>query len=65
MRVVEVCWFYTINFFKNTTGYVFHLGSRVISWASKKQPIVSLSTIKDEYVVATTVACQAAWNTFI
>ena len=36
---------------KSTSGHVFHLGSGVISWASKKQPIVTLSS----------VACQAVW----
>eukprot|EP00253_Pinus_taeda_P011834 PITA_11834 len=46
---------------KSTSRYVFHLGSRTISWASKKQPIVSLSTTKAEYVTATTVVCQAVW----
>eukprot|EP00253_Pinus_taeda_P028608 PITA_28608 len=46
---------------KSTSGYVFHLGSRAISWASKKQPIVSLSTSKAKYVTATTTACQAVW----
>ena len=29
---------------KSTSRYAFHLGSRVISWASKNQEIVSLST---------------------
>eukprot|EP00253_Pinus_taeda_P005777 PITA_05777 len=46
---------------KNTSGYVFHMGSGAISWASKKQPVVSLSTAEAEYVVATTAACQAVW----
>eukprot|EP00253_Pinus_taeda_P023494 PITA_23494 len=32
-----------------------------ISWASKKQSIVALSTAKAEYVAATTAACQAVW----
>eukprot|EP00253_Pinus_taeda_P031332 PITA_31332 len=32
-----------------------------ISWASKKHPIVALSTGEVEYVAATTTACQAVW----
>eukprot|EP00253_Pinus_taeda_P028228 PITA_28228 len=46
---------------KSTSGYVFHMGSRAISWASKKQPVVSLSTAKAKYVAATAAACQAVW----
>ena len=37
------------------------MGSGAISWASKKQPIVALSTAKAEYVAATAAACQAVW----
>ena len=32
-----------INEKKNTIGYTFHFGTGVVSWASKKQPIVTLS----------------------
>eukprot|EP00253_Pinus_taeda_P005723 PITA_05723 len=46
---------------KSTSGYLFHMGSGAISWASKKQPIVALSTAKAEYVAATAAACQAVW----
>jgi hypothetical protein len=46
---------------KNTFGHVFHLGLNLISWASKKQPIVSISSIEAEYVVATSTSCQAVW----
>jgi hypothetical protein len=46
---------------KSTSGYVFHLGSGAISWASKKQPIVMISSAEVEYVAATTTTCQAVW----
>jgi len=31
---------------KSTYGYVFHLGSGAISWASKKHPIVTLPSVE-------------------
>uniref|UniRef100_A0A3Q7IZ01 Reverse transcriptase Ty1/copia-type domain-containing protein n=1 Tax=Solanum lycopersicum TaxID=4081 RepID=A0A3Q7IZ01_SOLLC len=40
---------------KSTSGYVFMLSSGVISWSSKKQPIVFLSTTEAEYVAATSL----------
>lgn len=46
---------------KSTSGYVFLLCSTVVSWSSKKQPIVSLSTTKTEFISATSCACQAIW----
>ncbi|GKV29955.1 hypothetical protein SLEP1_g38828 [Rubroshorea leprosula] len=46
---------------KSTSGFVFMLGSGAISWSSKKQPIVTLSTTEVEYVAATSCACQAIW----
>lgn len=38
---------------KSTSGYVFHLGSGVVSWSSNKQPIIALSMTEVEYIVAT------------
>lgn len=46
---------------KSTSGYVFMLGSRAISWSSKKQPIVTLSTIEAEFVADASCASQAIW----
>ena len=46
---------------KSTSGYVFHMGSGAISWDSKKQPIVALSTAEVEYVAATAASCQEIW----
>jgi len=46
---------------KSTSGYVFLLSSGAVSWMSKKQPIVALSTTEAEFVVAAASACQAVW----
>eukprot|EP00253_Pinus_taeda_P006250 PITA_06250 len=54
-------WAGSVDDRKSTSSYVFHMGSGVISWASKKQSIVALSTAEAEYVAATAAACQAVW----
>nr|CAN63536.1 hypothetical protein VITISV_002860 [Vitis vinifera] len=46
---------------KSTSGYVFMMGTGVVSWSSKKQPIVTLSSTEAEFVVAIACACQAIW----
>eukprot|EP00253_Pinus_taeda_P019640 PITA_19640 len=58
---IDSDWAGSVDDWKSTSGYVFHIGSRSISWASKKQPIVVLSTAEAEYVAATAAACQAVW----
>ena len=40
-----------INDRKSTSGYVFKLGTGALSWSSKKQPIVTLSTTEAEFVL--------------
>ncbi|KAK2968675.1 hypothetical protein RJ640_001578 [Escallonia rubra] len=50
-----------IDDWKSTSGYAFMLGSGAVSWSSKKQPIVTLSTTEAEFVAATSCACQAIW----
>jgi hypothetical protein len=46
---------------KSTSGYVFLMSSSVVSWCSKKQPIVTLSTTEAEFVAAAVCACQGVW----
>ncbi|KAG6487976.1 hypothetical protein ZIOFF_056734 [Zingiber officinale] len=46
---------------KSTSGYIFCLGSKIISWVSKKQKTVSLSSAEAEYIAVTDAACEAVW----
>ena len=46
---------------KNTLGYVFLLSLGAISWSSRKQPVVSISTIEAEFIAAASCACQVVW----
>ena len=46
---------------KSTSGYAFNIGSGVISWSSKKQPTVSLSSTEAEYKALTSATCEAIW----
>lgn len=46
---------------KSTSGYVYKFGSGAISWSSKKQAIVTLSTTEAEFVAASSCACQGIW----
>ena len=54
-------WAGSIDDRKSTSRYVFHMRSGVISWASKKQPIFTQSTIEAEYIAANAATCQAIW----
>ncbi|KAK2451463.1 putative mitochondrial protein [Trifolium repens] len=46
---------------KSTSGYVFTMNGVAVSWCSKKQPIVTLSTTEAEFVSAASCACQCIW----
>ena len=46
---------------KSTSGYIFCLGSNAISWSSKKQKSVALSSAEAEYITTTDSACEAIW----
>ncbi|CAL2242014.1 unnamed protein product [Prunus armeniaca] len=46
---------------KSTSSHVFMLSSGAVSWSSKKQQVVTLSTTEAEFIAAASCACQAVW----
>lgn len=46
---------------RSTSGFVFSIGSGAISWSSKRQPTVALSTCEAEYMGQTQATKEAVW----
>jgi len=46
---------------KSTSGMTHFLGPYLVSWATKKQHSVAMSTAEAEYVVATSCCAQLLW----
>ncbi|KAK4327560.1 hypothetical protein Pmani_001967 [Petrolisthes manimaculis] len=54
-------WAGDINDRKSTSGYCFHLGGGPVSWSSKKQSCVALSTAEAEYMALASAIQEAVW----
>jgi hypothetical protein len=46
---------------KSTSGCCFSIESGIISWFSRKQKLVALSSAEAEYMAANLAACEALW----
>ena len=46
---------------RSTTGYCVFVGGNLISWKSKKQSVVSHSSVESEYRVMTQTTCELIW----
>jgi hypothetical protein len=48
---------------KSTSGVIFFLAGRPITWQSMKQKVVAQSSCEAEYIAAANATCQALWLT--
>eukprot|EP00253_Pinus_taeda_P018020 PITA_18020 len=46
---------------KRTSGGIFNLGSDAVSWYSRKQRLVALSSTEAEYMATSQASCEAIW----
>lgn len=46
---------------KSTSGYVFNLGTGVVTWTNKKQQAIALSSIEAKYQGTSKATCEAIW----
>eukprot|EP00253_Pinus_taeda_P034945 PITA_34945 len=54
-------WVGSVDDRKSTNGSAFYMGSRLVSWFSKKQSSISLSTAEAEYVAVASCCTQLLW----
>ena len=57
----DVDWAGSVVDRKSTSGCCFTLGSASISWMSRKQKSVALSTAEAGYIVASITSCEVVW----
>ena len=46
---------------RSLTGYVFKIGNAAVTWNTRKQPMVVLSTMEAKYMAVTAATCKAIW----
>ncbi|XP_058444545.1 uncharacterized protein LOC131426110 [Malaya genurostris] len=54
-------WSGDVSDIKSNTGYIFKLGEAAISWASRKQACVSLSSMEAEYTALSEACKELIW----
>jgi hypothetical protein len=57
---IDADWASSISDWRSTSGFMFSFGSAAITWSSKKQPTIALSSIEAEYRGAAMAACEVA-----
>ena len=54
-------WAGNVDYRKSTTGGCFYVGNNLVSWMSKKQNSISLSTAEAEYIATGSCCTQLLW----
>ena len=57
----DVDWAGDMDQRRSTSGYLFNVFGGAVSWMSKKQSVVALSTTEAEYMAATHASKEAVW----
>ncbi|XP_070041311.1 secreted RxLR effector protein 161-like [Nicotiana tomentosiformis] len=57
----DASWITSIGDNKSTSGWIFTLGRRAISWASKKQMCITHSTTESEFIALAAAGREAEW----
>jgi len=60
---VDADWASDTNDQRSITGHVFIMAGGAVSWSSKKQDSVALSSMEAEYMAATSATKEAIWIT--
>jgi hypothetical protein len=58
---VDADWVGDLDHRRSTSGYVFNLFGGAISWMSKRQAVVALSTTEAEYMASTHASKEEIW----
>jgi hypothetical protein len=58
---IDVDWVGSISDMRSTNGFMFSFGSVAVTWSSKKQPTIALSSTEAKYRGAAMAACEVVW----
>eukprot|EP00253_Pinus_taeda_P008857 PITA_08857 len=61
LYLTDADWAGNVDDRKSTSGGAFFMGSKLVSWFSKKQSSIALSTAEAEYVAAASCCTQLLW----